>query len=193
MLEQRRKQVAVGRPMPQVNEEYGYEDHYPHGWGGARVAPARSTDNRRRLVWEMVMAGGYQTTGECAGKGLGGWITGYGGDDALLTGNARLMEFITSFDWWQAEPRPDLAGEGTLCLVAPGSLLALYTPAGGKLSVTAPAGAYRLTWFNPRSGAWSQPHEISHPGGMLILPSPIGDDPGPSDGDMAVKIVALGG
>src|SRR5439155_1277317 len=29
MLAQRREQSALGRIIPQVNEEYGYEDHYP--------------------------------------------------------------------------------------------------------------------------------------------------------------------
>jgi hypothetical protein len=33
MLKNRREQAAAGRPMPQVNEEYGYEDHYPYPWG----------------------------------------------------------------------------------------------------------------------------------------------------------------
>ena len=35
MLDNRRQQQKAGRPMPQVNEEYGYEDHYPT-WGGNR-------------------------------------------------------------------------------------------------------------------------------------------------------------
>src|SRR5947207_14843151 len=32
MLEQRQIQLKTGRIIPQANEEYGYEDHYPH-WG----------------------------------------------------------------------------------------------------------------------------------------------------------------
>ncbi|MFO0927378.1 MAG: DUF5060 domain-containing protein [Gemmataceae bacterium] len=34
--------AKAGRPMPQVNEEYGYEDHYPGPWGGGRKRPARA-------------------------------------------------------------------------------------------------------------------------------------------------------
>jgi hypothetical protein len=33
MLKNRREQAQTGRPMPQINEEYGYEDHYPYPWG----------------------------------------------------------------------------------------------------------------------------------------------------------------
>jgi hypothetical protein len=29
LLKHRQTQAKTGRPMPQVNEEYGYEDHYP--------------------------------------------------------------------------------------------------------------------------------------------------------------------
>ena len=30
MLEERQIQAKTGRIIPQANEEYGYEDHYPH-------------------------------------------------------------------------------------------------------------------------------------------------------------------
>ena len=33
-LRQREEQAKTGRIIPQVNEEYGYEEHYPTGWGG---------------------------------------------------------------------------------------------------------------------------------------------------------------
>lgn len=180
LLDHRRKQEATGRPMPQVNEEYGYEDHYPQ-WGGARQAPARSGDNRR-LAWEMVMAGGYQTTGEYTADGQGGWINGRANRDEMLSGYGYLLNFITSFDWWEAEPCPDLAGEGTLCLEVSASLLALYAPQGDSLSTIAAPGEYSAHWFNPRTGEWLAPQLISHPGGLLTLPSPD-----PSD-DMALKL-----
>jgi hypothetical protein len=111
MLENRRKQTQVGRPIPQVNEEYGYEDHYPT-WGGNRKAPARSADNRRRLAWGMYMAGCYQTTGERADTGTGwgqdtggGWLNGRGdGSMVMLKGYGRILDFFTSISWWKLEP-----------------------------------------------------------------------------------------
>lgn len=107
----REKQAKAGRPMPQVNEEYGYEDHYPR-WGGNRKAPARAADNRRRLAWGMYMAGGYQTTGERADTGTGwgpdtggGWINGRGDASmVMLEGYGRIVDFFTSIPWWTLEP-----------------------------------------------------------------------------------------
>jgi len=111
MLDNRRKQTQTGRPIPQVNEEYGYEDHYPT-WGGNRKAPARSADNRRRLAWGMYMAGCYQTTGERADTGTGwgpdtggGWINGRGDESmVMLKGYGHIVDFFTSIRWWKLEP-----------------------------------------------------------------------------------------
>ena len=111
MLNNRRQQQQVHRPMPQVNEEYGYEDHYPR-WGGNRKPPARSADNRRRLAWGMYMAGCYQTTGERADTGTGwgpdsggGWINGRGDNSmVMLKGYGHIVDFFTSIPWWKLEP-----------------------------------------------------------------------------------------
>ncbi|HON90994.1 MAG TPA: DUF4038 domain-containing protein [Sedimentisphaerales bacterium] len=111
MLNNRTEQQKIGRPMPQINEEYGYEDHYPT-WGGGRQAPARSADNRRRLAWGMYMAGGYQTTGERADTGTGwgpdtggGWINGRGDDSmTMLEGYGHIVDFFTALPWWKLEP-----------------------------------------------------------------------------------------
>ena len=113
----RDKQEKTGRIMPQINEEYGYEDHYPR-WGGNRKWPARTADNRRRLAWEMVMAGGYQTTGERADTGTGwgadtggGWINGRGDDSmVMLQGYAHMVDFFTSIPWWTLNPDDELIG-----------------------------------------------------------------------------------
>ncbi len=106
MLKNREEQAATGRIIPQINEEYGYEDHYPAGWGGARKAPARAADNRRRLAWGMYMAGGYQTAGERANTDTGGgWINGRGDDSMILfKGYGHIVDFFTSIPWWKLEP-----------------------------------------------------------------------------------------
>jgi hypothetical protein len=114
MLDNRLAQAKTGRPIPQINEEYGYEDHYPT-WGGNRKAPARSADNRRRLAWGMYMAGGYQTTGERADTGTGwgadtggGWINGRGDDSmVMLKGYGHIVDFFTAIPWWRMDPNND--------------------------------------------------------------------------------------
>ena len=181
MLRNRREQAATGRPMPQINEEYGYEDHYPYPWGQARKWPARTADTRRRLAWEMAMAGTYQTTGERADiEGMGGWITGRGNDRmTMLESYAHLRGFFEAFDWWKLEPRPDLltilpdpplpararprdsapptpALHGKPVLLAqPGTCYVAYLPRGGAVTARLDAGSYRTRWFNPRTGQFT--------------------------------------
>ncbi len=169
MLKARQDQIAAGRPLPVINEEYGYEDHYPYPWGGKRVWPARIGEDRVRLAWEMTMAGGYQSTGERANiAGMGGWITGRGNDEmTMLAGYRRLRSFFESIPWWQLEPRPDLVtGESkalpvpentkpltaALCLAQPGERYVAYLRQGGTATLQLAAGTYAVTRFNPRTG-----------------------------------------
>jgi len=52
------EQAQTGRIIPQVNEEYGYEDHYPQGWGDNSKSPARAAETRARIAWRFTWAGG---------------------------------------------------------------------------------------------------------------------------------------
>jgi hypothetical protein len=159
MLQQRKAQVKTGRVIPQVNEEYGYEDHYPV-WNTMVPAPGCSADANRRAAWEMAMAGTYQTTGETAKRGIGiapdsggGWINGRADDTMLLLElQAHLVDFFTGFDWWKTEPHDELVGKGMFCLAEPGKVYAVYLPHGGKATVKLEADRYRAQWFQARSG-----------------------------------------
>jgi hypothetical protein len=162
LLKHRRLQAESGRPMPQVNEEYGYEDHYPT-WGENRRPPARSADNRRRLAWGMYMAGSYQTTGERADRGTGagpdtggGWINGRGDDEmVMLRGYGRIADFFGTFEWWKTDPHDELVTGGAMCLAEPGRQYAVYLRAGGKTTVKLAPGKYAARRFNPRTGEWA--------------------------------------
>ena len=161
MLEQRQRQLATGRIIPQLDEEYGYEDHYPP-WAPYK-SPAASADNDRRAAWEMSMAGCYQTTGETARRGTGvppdtggGWVNGRGDDTMImLEGYAHMVQFFTSFEWWKAEPHDELVNNGAFCLAEAGRVYVVYLPRGGDVSVKLDSGGYQVKWFNPRSGEYS--------------------------------------
>jgi len=188
LLKHRQAQAKTGRPVPQVNEEYGYEDHYPGRWGGGRKAPARSADNRRRLAWGMYMAGGYQTTGERADRGTGrgadsggGWINGRGDNTmTMLEGYGHIVTCFTSLPWWKMEPHDDLAGQGAYCLAEPGQQYLVYLPSGGKAGVELGDGKYQARWFNPRNGQWKAIEVVSGP----TWTSPQS----PDDGDWAIVL-----
>jgi hypothetical protein len=169
MLEQRAKQTATGRIIPQVNEEYGYEDHYP-GWAPSK-APAYSADANRRAAWEIAMAGTYQTTGETAKRGTGmgpdtggGWVNGRGDETMkMLKGYAHMVTFFTGIEWWKADPHDELVNHGAFCLAEPGRQYVIYLSHGGDVTVRLDPGQYEVKWFNPRRGEYSGSQVVSGP------------------------------
>jgi hypothetical protein len=169
MLNQRREQAKTGRIIPQVDEEYGYEDHYPR-WSPSYPDGA-SADADRRAAWEMAMAGTYQTTGETAKRGTGawpdtggGWVNGRGDDSmVMLAGYSHMVDFFTGFEWWKADPHDELVDHGNFCLAEPGKLYAVYLPMAGKVTIKLEPGRYQASWFNPQSGKISALPEAQGP------------------------------
>jgi hypothetical protein len=169
MLAERDLQRASGRIVPQVNEEYGYEDHYPP-WA-PYAPPAASADANRRAAWEIVMAGGYQTTGETAKRGTGvppdtggGWLNGRGdGTMTMLRGYARMVEFFSGLEWWKTEPHDELVSNGAFCLAEPGATYVVYLPRGGRVTVSLPGSGLRARWFNPRGGEYAGIGDVEGP------------------------------
>ena len=156
MLESRELQKKTGRIIPQTNEEYGYEDHYPP-W----AAPGSdSADVLRRTAWDIVMAGGYQTAGETCRRGTniapdtgGGWMNGRGDDTmTMFLGYGHMVDFFTSFEWWKTDPHDELVNKGVYCLAKPGEIYAIYLPKGGKATVKLEPGIYSAAWFSALSG-----------------------------------------
>lgn len=171
MLQRRQAQVKTGHPIPQVNEEYGYEDTYPEAWGGNLRPPARNADSRRRLAWQIAMAGCYQTTGEKASRNgdgkppatPGGWVNG-GFDDSMhmLEGYQRMVEFFRGIPYWRLEPVPVAVagrpGDGSpLVLAEAGEQYVVYLKqgGGGQGSVPVQAGRYTVRRFDPVDGVWT--------------------------------------
>ncbi|MDO1447729.1 DUF5060 domain-containing protein [Rhodocytophaga aerolata] len=188
----RQKQAETGRILPQVNEEYGYEDHYPE-WGcGAnakKVENGRSADNRRQLAWEIYMAGGYQTTGERANDGTGagadtggGWINGRGNDSmTMLQGYGYITVIFSKVAYWKMNPHPELVNYGNLCLAEPGQQYLIYSRLPYCRVNLEKGQSYQVTMMNPRTGeetrlpdvqadqaAWQYPKELSGDWAFII-------------------------
>jgi hypothetical protein len=185
MLEERQLQIKTGRIIPQANEEYGYEDHYPL-W--APAPPGDSAETLRRTAWDIAMAGAYGTAGETARRGVGiwpdtggGWMNGRSDDTTtMLAGYAPLVDFMTSFEWWKTEPHDELVTAGNWCLAEPGRTYAIYLPKAGKVTVHLSAGPYSAEWFNPMTGevipigraggpAWTSPSAPGRNDWALLL------------------------
>jgi len=170
MIKNRLEQEQTGRVIPQINEEYGYEDHYPQGSGENRTAPARSAATRARLAWEIYLAGGYQTTGERANLG-GGWINGAGDDSMrMLELYGYIYDFFTQIRWWELRPdaglvtalqphpaakeHEQLAPRTFAARNTAGDLAAIYIAGGGVVTIKAELLKDQLKplWFSPRDG-----------------------------------------
>ena len=156
MLESRQLQEKTGRIIPQTNEEYGYEDHYPK-WA---LPGSDSADVLRRTAWDIVMAGAYQTAGETVRRGTnvgadmgGGWMNGRGDDTmTMFLGYGHMVDFFTSFEWWTTNPHDELVNNGNYCLADPGKTYAVYLPKGGKVTIQLAPGRYSAFWFSAVTG-----------------------------------------
>jgi hypothetical protein len=192
MLEERAIQKKTGRIIPQTNEEYGYEDHYPH-W--APAPPGETAETLRQVAWDIAMAGAYGTAGESCRRGTniwpdtgGGWINGRGDDTmVMLKGYAHMVDFFTSFEWWKTEPHDELVNNGAYCLAKPGEIYAVYLPvrplcgnrehfgyqeACGDVSIRLEPGTYEAKWFSSSTGDIIPLSPVQ--GAVWTLPKPPG-------------------
>ncbi|MBD3267201.1 DUF5060 domain-containing protein [bacterium] len=183
MLEQRGKQAETGRVIPNINEEYGYEDLWE------KYPGQRAAETRRKLAWEISMAGCYQTTGETAERGTGfppdqggGWVNGRGDRSmTMLRGYEHMVDFFTAADWWNFDPRNELVEGGAMCLAKPGDHYILYLPKGDPATIQLKEGNYRAHWFNPRTGQWMETAPANGP--VWTTPPP------PAEGDWAMQLI----
>ena len=192
MLEEREIQKKTGRIIPQTNEEYGYEDHYPH-WAAA--PPGASADTLRQMAWDIAMAGAYGTAGESARRGTnvwpdagGGWINGRGDDtQVMFKGYGHMVDFFTSFEWWKTEPHDELVNNGAYCLAKPGEIYAVYRPLHpmcgnpehfgyesdcGDVTIKLEPGVYEASWFSATTGEVVPLSSVQGP--LWTLPKPPG-------------------
>ncbi|HUI65700.1 MAG TPA: DUF4038 domain-containing protein [Bacteroidota bacterium] len=168
ILKQRRMQEETGRIIPQANEEYGYEDHYPI-W--APGPGSETADVLRRTAWDIYMAGGYQTAGESARRGTniwpdtgGGWLNGRGDDDmTMFLGFGHIVDFFSLFEWWKTAPHDELVSNGNYCLAEPGRVYAIYLPRSGSVTLHLEPGEYSAFWYGATTGEKIQLPDIEGP------------------------------
>ena len=168
MTEAKRLQAETSRILPTINEEYGYEGHYPP-WGcGATAAKerpdGRSGLNRSQLAWEISMTGCYQTTGETAEYGTGagedtggGWINGRGNDKMTMLSYYKILkETFEQTEYWKLNPHHNLVNLGNLCLANLEQEYLIYSRLP-HCRVKLPKGQkYAVTMTNPQTGETKQ-------------------------------------
>lgn len=191
----RQLQAATGRLLPTINEEYGYEGHYPP-WGCGSTATklkpdGRSGWNRAQLAWEICMAGAYQTTGETAEFGTGagddsggGWINGRGNSRmTMLKYYKTLKDCFEQLPYWEMEPYNQAVSFGNLCLAKPGQAYMIYSRVQHCRLVIGKSEKYSVTMTDPQSGertalpdadgaeneAWTYPYNLEKPMVFILI------------------------
>jgi hypothetical protein len=184
MLNNRLLQEASGKIMPQVNEEYGYESLYPDLPMGV-YGTQREAHTRAEAAFEMVMAGGYQTTGERADiPGCGGWINGRGNAQMQMLEEYRaIYNLMTSFEWWKMNPHNELVHQHTLCLAEPGRqyLVSMRFTWRKHTYLLLEPGRYQAEWCDPFS-------ERRQPIGIVEGPAVTFENPPAEGGLWAIAI-----
>ncbi|MFO0950252.1 MAG: hypothetical protein U0835_03695 [Isosphaeraceae bacterium] len=147
-----KRSAEAGRPWAAFMDEIG----------PARVgvkpdsADPDHDDVRRYALWSPLMAGGSGAE----------WLFGYdypGTDIDLEDFRSRdrmwdqtrwAVEFFNQYvPVRETEARPELVGAGgASCLAKPGSVYAVYLPAGGTSTLKIDASRYEVLWYNPRAG-----------------------------------------
>jgi hypothetical protein len=166
----------------ELNRPIGFDESGFHG---------TEDDVYRRQSWRFVLTGGalvnhldYSfTIDHETGTHLNTKAPG-GGSRTLRQYLRVLVEFMNRLDFVRMRPAPDLlTGPGYL-LAEPGRQYALYAEAGTQnATLTVPAGRYRLTWVDVKTGTETT-RTLRHPGGTLALTG------APVAGEIAVRVVA---
>lgn len=187
MMRNQKTQRDTGRPLPQVNEEYGYEGHYSV-WGCGAVATKEKNFReglyRSQLAWEMCMSGSYQTTGETAEYGTGagedtggGWINGRGNNKMTMLRYYQIMKNVfEQVPYWKMKPDTQSVNSGNLCLSIPDEVYLLYTRLHYARISLKKGDQYTVKMINPRTGeetklpdantsdsSWQYPKELNEP------------------------------
>jgi hypothetical protein len=192
-----RASAAAGRPWVVCNDEQnpaslgvppdeGYRGYAHTNRSGHRVAYGVH-DIRKSTLWGTLLAGGAGVE----------YYFGYSlpENDLLLEdfrSRAESWRFCgIAVEFFEREKLPlmamrtlnELVTGGTAdvtpyCFAAPGEIYLVYLPAGGEavLDLSAAAGEFSLSWFNPRAGGASQPGAPLKGGAKGVLKAPSGDD-----------------
>jgi hypothetical protein len=112
---------------------------------------------RAEVLWGNLMAGGAGVE----------WYFGYKNHDNDLgcedwRSRDRMWDYTRSgveffqkyVPFWEMEPADSLVNEGNYCLAKTGAVYLVYLPYGGEatLDMSEAAGAFNVSWYNPRSG-----------------------------------------
>ena len=141
---------------------------------GVDSDPRAIDQTRTRVVWASLMAGGAGTEfyyGYQSGCGDLNCEDHRSRDRKYTEAGIALTFFRTHFQRHLphvANADALTADGGDYVLAKTGTAYAVYRPSGGSTAIDLPSGAWRVRWFNPRTGVMSNATDLT--GGTLVAP-----------------------
>lgn len=143
--------VSIDEPQWIYNDANDEGRGYPHG--------------RRNFLWPIYMCGGggfeWYVRQNDGSHSLDQELDDFRQMETALRWTGYALEFMNALPFWQMEPRIGAAnstrGGTTFLLAKPGDSYAVYNANGGALRVDLrnDSGTFSVSWFNPRTGEWS--------------------------------------
>ena len=166
-----------------LNSESGYEYLRGHPTEKKQV---HHTDKVRRSAWRIVCAGGYFAAGFHGTIGHSDvWnridrpnhYTFTVRDEGAAAHLSTLYEFFTGLPFWRMQPMASVKGDAVV-VAEPGRTYVAYFPRGGAATMDFGdvRGSLAGRWFNPRSGAFAEPKDVTLTNGRQTFDAPDTND-----------------
>ena len=168
---------------PVLNSESGYEYLRGHPTEKKQV---HHTDKVRRSAWRIVCAGGYFAAGFHGTIGHSDvWnridrpnhYTFTVRDEGAAAQLGTLYEFFTGLPFWRMQPLASVKSD-VVVLAEPGRTYVAYFPHGsaGTMDFGDVQGPLAARWFNPHSGAFGEPKDVTLTNGRQSFDAPDTND-----------------
>ena len=165
----RAESAALGQPLAVMVDEPG--------------SPTRDVANydefRKRVIWDVLLSGG---GGEWFISQNDHALEDFRNFDKIYRETTIARRFIEdNLPFTEMDPVNSLVSgetstfDGAEVFVKPGSVYAIYYPSAsntGNLDLTGHNRAFRLRWFNPRTGLFQGSERTVQGGGILDMPAP---------------------
>jgi hypothetical protein len=171
----------LGLTVPVVNDEYGYIGHAQRVSTGTL---AYSRTMHRQTIWAIATAGGYGSAADSQ-RLPNGEIPLMSADWKDEPGEygdiERLVGFFTTkgIQYWRMTSANTASTSNRVYVLGEaGKEYAAYTALGGSFTLNLPvgsAGRYRLTWYNPATGAYTAANSVSDGTVQTFTPPFSGD------------------
>jgi len=162
----RQRSIDAGRPIPISLDESG------------KIGSSDRT-LARNIFWAAYLAGGQFEL-------FSSPMSSFSEFDKIWDDMRRARQFLEALPFWRMEPANQLLSGGSgnrYCLAEAGEAYAVYLESGGSISLdlSGEAGTFRVSWFDPKTGSYTN-------AGLVSAGELVNLGAAPFSGDAAVVV-----